>query len=309
MRLLSISFQPVFLEGWRSGQSQQTVNLPSLALRWFKSSSLHHIIIKFMINKTHIAFILLGCALCMTGCGNVPITGRSQVITINETQLMALSDTEYKKLISAAKVSSNPTANAQLDRVAKRLVAGAEALAKKHGFSVAIEKYKWEFVLLDDDAMVNAFCMPGGKVAVYTGILPVTQDDEGLAVVLSHEIAHAIAKHGNERMSQETLVKLGGSLLDLSTQTSSEETRALFGGLYGVGTTFGVLLPYSRAHESEADRIGLMILIEAGYNPKAAVAFWERMAARSAGRTAPEFLSTHPSDETRINDIKSQLPK
>lgn len=240
----------------------------------------------------------------LTGCATVPITGRNRTILLNESDLSVASAQQYTQLTSKAPLSQSVTANAMLDRVAQRLVSATRQLAKTHGFERDLDLFKWEFKLIDDPKMINAFCMPGGKVVVYTGILEVAQDDAGLAVILGHEIAHALAKHGNERMSQNKLVTMGGSILELSTQQSSEETQALVGLAYGAGTTLGVLLPYSRLHETEADKIGLMIMKNAGYPPEAAVGFWERMAKKSGGKSPPEFLSTHPSDKTRINDIK-----
>lgn len=251
----------------------------------------------------------MALCMCIAGCSGVPVTGRSRVALMNESELASLSASEYKTLVNKAKLSDSPTANAMLERVSKRLSVATESLAKTHGFSKALEGYQWEFKLIDDPKTVNAFCMPGGKVVVYTGILPIAQDDAGLAVILGHEIAHAIAQHGNERMSQKALVNMGGLVLDTTLKTSPEETRQLFGGVYGLGTTLGVLLPYSRTHETEADRIGLLIMKEAGYDPKAAIAFWQRMSAQSGGKSGPEFLSTHPSDDTRIADIKALIEK
>ncbi len=247
--------------------------------------------------------VIIG-AYALTGCANVPITGRNRTVIMNESQLASLSAAQYTSLVASANRSTSATANAMLDRVAKRLVSATAVVAKQYGFEQDLTLYQWEFTLIDDPKTVNAFCMPGGKVVVYTGILPIAKDDAGLAVILGHEIAHALAKHGNERMSQQALVNMGGSILDQTLEKSPEETRQLFGVVYGVGTTLGVLLPYSRLHESEADKIGLILLKQAGYDPVAAIGFWERMASQSNGKNPPEFLSTHPSDQTRINDIK-----
>jgi predicted Zn-dependent protease len=156
---------------------------------------------------------------------------------------------------------------------------------------------------------VNAWCMPGGKVVVYTGILPVAQDDSGLAVVIAHEIAHAIAQHGSERMSQGLLVNLGGGVLSSALEKKPEETKNLWMTVFGVGTQYGVILPYSRLHENEADHLGLIFMSMAGYNPNAAVAFWERMSKIKKGQLNLEFLSTHPTDQTRINNIKAEIPE
>ena len=266
-----------------------------------------------MRKNTAISWVFLGVLLAalvgVTGCSAVPITGRSRSVVMDEAQLASVSETEYKKLKSKAKESQDPSANAMVARVAKQMVAATESLAKDYGFSKDLAVYKWEFTLIDDPKMVNAFCLPGGKIVVYTGILPIAKDDAGLAVIVGHEIAHAIAKHGNERMSQNALVNLGGILLDKTLETSTEETKSLFGGIYGLGTTLGVLLPYSRLHETEADRIGLILMKKAGYDPKAAIGFWQRMSANSGGKAPAEFLSTHPSDATRIADIQALIDK
>ena len=170
-----------------------------------------------------------------------------------------------------------------------------------------IRNYQWEFNLLEDDKMVNAWCMPGGKVAVYTGILPLTRDDNGLAVVMGHEIAHAISKHGNERMSQGLLVQIGAGVLSEALSNNPGATSQIFMTAYGLGTSVGILLPYSRLHESEADRIGLILMAKAGYDPREAIPFWQRMN-KKRGERSPEFLSTHPAPETRIRQIESEIP-
>jgi predicted Zn-dependent protease len=179
---------------------------------------------------------------------------------------------------------------------------------KANGLGRMVANYKWEFALIEDDSVVNAFCMPGGKIGVYTGILPVTQNATGLAVVVSHEVAHAVANHSGERMSQLLLTQLGGAALSQAIQQKPSETQELLMLAYGVGANVGVLLPFSRQHESEADRIGLILMAQAGYNPEAAVPFWQRMAARGQG-APPEFLSTHPSHATRIDDLNKWMPE
>ena len=171
-----------------------------------------------------------------------------------------------------------------------------------------IKNYRWEFNLIENDKMVNAFCMPGGKVGVYTGILPITQNETGLAVVMGHEIAHAIAKHGNERVSQGLLAQLGGVALSTALSKNPGTTNQIFMAAYGVGANVGVLLPYSRLHESEADRIGLILMAKAGYDPREAVPFWQRMNEKGGPRP-PEFLSTHPAPESRIKQIQDLIPE
>ncbi len=201
---------------------------------------------------------------------------------------------------------NNDDRAAMVKRVGDRIAKATEAYLKQKGNSKRIEGYKWEFNLVNDNT-VNAWCMPGGKVVVYTGILQYTQDEDGLAVVMGHEIAHAIARHGNERMSQGLMVELGGVGLAVASQNQPQQTQALFMTAYGLGTAVGAVLPFSRLHESEADEMGLAFMAMAGYNPEKAVDFWTRMS-KSGGGAPPEFLSTHPSHETRIKKIKEYLP-
>ncbi|HEY8370086.1 MAG TPA: M48 family metallopeptidase [Thermodesulfobacteriota bacterium] len=243
-------------------------------------------------------FLVAGAAALAAGCATVPETGRSQLILLSESQEIALGLQAYQEILKGQKVSTDPAANAQVKRVGERI---ARASGKD---------YDWQFTVIDDPKQVNAFCLPGGKVAVYTGILPITKDDAGLAVVMGHEIAHATARHGAERMSQGQLaqiIALGGGVA--LGGGDPERTKAIVGAL-GAGASIGVILPFSRKQESEADRIGLRYMARAGYDPEAAIGFWERMAEASrSGSKPPEFLSTHPSDERRIAQIKAWLPE
>lgn len=237
----------------------------------------------------------------------VPITGRKQVSLIPENELVAMSLTEYQKFLSEHKPLPLTDNRAQLVKnVGIKIQNAVTKFMNDKGLSKRIDGYQWEFNTVDE-AVVNAWCMPGGKVVVYTGLLPVTQDEASLAVVMGHEIAHAIARHGNERMSQGLAVQFGGLLLSVALQDKPKETQDLFLQSYGLTSTLGIL-KYSRTHESEADKIGLVFAAMAGYDPHAAITFWERMAAQG-GPKPPEFLSTHPSDETRIKDLKDFLPE
>lgn len=240
-------------------------------------------------------------------CATAPLTGRKQLLLIPDSELNAMSFQQYSDFLSSHKLSNNKQETAMVKRVGTRIEKAVEQYFAQQGKSSRLNGYEWEFNLVEDSA-VNAWCMPGGKVVVYTGILPVTQNEAGLAVVLGHEIAHAVANHGNERMSQGLITQLGGLALSKALETKKKETQNLFLTAYGVGATVGVLLPYSRAQESEADHLGLIFMAMAGYNPNDAVTFWERMAADKSG-APPEFLSTHPSDETRIRKIKEALPE
>lgn len=253
------------------------------------------------------------CLLCLallslviSACSTVPLTGRRQLILVSEGELTAMSLESYKQVLSESTLSKDPAQVDMVRRIGGRLAAATEKYLGDNGLPT--EHYQWEFSVIQDDETVNAWCMPGGKIAVYTGLFPVSKDEGGLAVVMSHEIAHAVARHGNERMSQQLLVKFGASALSTAMKNSPEQTRDIFLGVYGAGAQAGVLLPYSRNHESEADRIGLTLMAMAGYDPRAAVPLWERMD-ESGGARPPEILSTHPAPSSRIENIKAYLPE
>jgi len=241
-------------------------------------------------------------------CSTVPITGRKQLSIIPESQINAMSFSQYDQFIAEHKLSDNQEQTAMVKRIGLNIQRAVEQYFAEKGQSAALRNYAWEFNLVED-SLINAWCMPGGKVVVYTGILPVTQTEAGLAVVMGHEIAHAIAEHGNERMSQGLITQFGGMALSKALEDKPEQTQNLFMTAFGVGAQVGVLLPYSRLHESEADHLGLIFMAMAGYDPNSAVAFWQRMADMKGGAAPPEFLSTHPSDETRIKKLKELLPE
>jgi len=250
--------------------------------------------------------VLLG--IFLIGCATVPITGRKQLNLIPQSELLAMSFDGYRQVIAESKLSKDPEKVRMIRTVGQRIAASAEAFMRDNGMESEIANYQWEFNLIDDDETVNAWCMPGGKVAFYTGILPVCQDVNGVAVVMGHEVAHAIANHGGERMSQGLVTQLGGMALDVALKEKPEQTRQLAMLAYGVGAQVGVLLPYSRTHESEADHIGLILMARAGYDPEDAVPFWERMN-QEGGARPPEFLSTHPNPETRIRQLNEWMPE
>jgi predicted Zn-dependent protease len=248
--------------------------------------------------KTSLA---LGLCAVLCGCRTVPYTHRPQLNLISAGEETQLGLTQYQKSLSQAKLSTDAEAVAMVRRVGERLAKAADK-----------PDYQWEFNLIDDPKTVNAWCMPGGKVAVYSGILPVTRDENGLAVVLGHEISHALARHGSERMSQGLIAQLGGAALSVALANRAAETQALAAQAYGAGAQVGVLLPFSRKQESEADHIGLILMAKAGYDPANAVPFWERMAAQSkggGGEGLGHYLATHPPDAQRIADIKKELPE
>jgi len=250
---------------------------------------------------------VLPCLL-VTGCAEVPITHRKSLQLLPDSQLMTMSLQEYSKVLKQSKLSEDWEKVEMVRRVGGRIAAAAEQFLKESGRGYQVEEYRWEFNLIEDDKTVNAWCMPGGKVAVYTGILPVARDETGLAVVMGHEVAHAMANHGNERMSQALLATVGEVALAVALRDRPGQTRNLFLAAFGVGAGIGILLPYSRLHESEADRIGLMLTARAGYDPREAIPFWERMNEKG-GSSAPEFLSTHPAPTSRIQDLRTYIPE
>ncbi len=239
----------------------------------------------------------LALALMLTACQSVPITGRSQLQLLSEGQEVSMGFAAFQDVLKKEKISADPRMNQMLERVGRRIAA-----------ATGRSDYRWEFKVLDNDKEINAFALPGGKVAVYTGMFPVARDDAGLAAVVGHEVAHAIARHGGERVSQQLVVEGIGAGLAMSTSDPAKAN--LYGGLLGLGATVGVLLPYSRLQESEADRLGLIYMAKAGYDPLAARDLWVRMAQASRGRARPpQFLSTHPADEARIRAIEQWLPE
>jgi predicted Zn-dependent protease len=241
-------------------------------------------------------------------CQKNAITGRRSIDLMPESEMISMSLTEYDKfLVDHKPLADTDKRTIMVRTVGTKIQHAVEKYYADKGLSSSLDGFKWTFNVVDE-ATVNAWCMPGGKVVVYTGLLPVTQDEASLAVVMGHEIAHAIARHGNERMSQGMMVQFGGTVLSTALQTKPAVTQALFGQAYGLSTNLG-MLKYSRTHESEADKMGLVFAAMGGYNPEAAVTFWERMAASSGGQAPPQILSTHPSDATRIADLKAYMPE
>lgn len=244
----------------------------------------------------------------LTACSTVPVTGRQQLNLVSSDQIMAMSADQYQKFMAEHEVITGTEDSRRVKRVGERISAAVEKYLTQQNKSGALQGYNWEFNLVKDPA-VNAWAMPGGKVVVYTGILPVARNETGLATVMGHEVAHAVARHGNERMSQALLTQLGGMALSTALSQNPSQTNDLFMAAYGIGTQVGVLLPYSRLQESEADHLGLIFMAMAGYDPRDALGFWQRMAEQSKGASPPEFLSTHPADRTRIERIRDYLPE
>ena len=235
--------------------------------------------------------------LVVVACQTVPISGRQELLLLPESNEREMGLTSYEEVLKKSKISADPALNAQVTRVGRRI---ADATGRTD--------YQWEFKVLDD-AQANAFCLPGGKVAVYTGILPLTRDDAGLAVVLGHEVSHAIARHGGERLSQEVLVKTGLAATQVALSGRDPAIVQSVTALLGAGASVGLLLPWGRSQESEADHLGLVYMARAGYHPSAARDFWVRMQGAKGGQQQPQFLSTHPSSETRIKQIEGWMPE
>jgi predicted Zn-dependent protease len=255
-----------------------------------------------------VVVVIITSSTLFLSCSTVPLTGRSQLNMIPSSEMLTMSFQQYDQFLKENKLSTNQAEVNMVKQTGAKIKQAVEKYMAANKLSDRLKGYNWEFNLVEDD-QINAWCMPGGKVVVYTGILPMTQDETGLAVVMAHEIAHAIAEHGNERMSQQLLQQVGAVGLMVAMKDEPAETQAIWLSVYGVGTTVGIMLPYSRTHESEADHLGLIFMAMAGYDPHAAPEFWKRMAASKQGGSPPEFLSTHPSDQTRINDITSWIPE
>jgi predicted Zn-dependent protease len=252
--------------------------------------------------------VLLSLAMLATvTCTKAPLTGRNQLNLIPSDQMLSMSFSQYDQFLQENKLSQDAEATAMVKRVGMRIQGAVETYFRQNGMAARLNGYAWEFNLVESD-QINAWCMPGGKVVVYEGILPVCNGEAGLAVVMGHEIAHAVAEHGNERMSQGLLAQGGAVLLSKALEEKPESTQNLWMTAFGLGAQVGVLLPFSRAQEGEADHLGLIFMAMAGYDPNTAVGFWQRMADQG-GAAPPEFLSTHPSDATRIREIKSNLPE
>jgi predicted Zn-dependent protease len=268
------------------------------------------VVIKLMIMKRTVKTILAIVILTIVyqACTVVPLTGRKQLSLVPESEMISMSLTSYSDFMKVNAVSADKNNVTLVKEVGSNISAAVIKYFADNNLSDRLSGYQWEFNLVKNDTTPNAWCMPGGKVVVYSGILPYTKDKNGLAVVISHEVAHAVARHGNERMSQELLAQYGSVALNEVIKEKPEQTKGIFNSAYGLGSQFGVMLPFSREHELEADKLGLIFMAMAGYDPQTAIAFWERMGSMG-GQKPPEFMSTHPSDATRINKIKAALPE
>ena len=254
------------------------------------------------LSQLLLAVAIAAAGFLTAGCGTVPLTGRSQLNFIPEGQEMALGLSSFDTMKKSTPISKDPAANALIQKVGQRIA----AVTGKD-----MPNAQWEFVVFDSKE-ANAFCLPGGKVGVYTGILPITKDEAGLATVIGHEVAHAVAKHGAERMSEGMVAQYGGQLLGSAMSTSDPRWQGLVNGAYGIGAKGLVILPHSRGQESEADHMGVVYMARAGYDPEASVQFWQRFAEynkQNGGSTTMSFMRTHPTDEVRIKQLQTWLPE
>lgn len=253
-------------------------------------------------------YLFITALFLISACKTVPLTGRRQVSLIPGAQMNSMAVDQYQQVLSSSKVLKGTKDANRVQRVGDRISKAVEQYLVENGHAEMVKEFSWEFNLIDED-VANAWCMPGGKVAFYTGIMDICKDERGIAVVMGHEIAHAVARHGSERMSQGLMQQAGGVALAVALKDKPQETQALYMAAYGIGSQYGAMLPFSRLHESEADKIGLYFMAMAGYDPAEAPRFWERMAAASGGGAPPEFLSTHPSHKTRIEELNKNMKK
>lgn len=250
--------------------------------------------------------LLLLTVFLFSECSKVPITGRSRVNFVSDAQVLPASFAQYEGFLKENKVSTNIEMTNQIKNVGKNISGAVDRFMRANNMTSEADSYKWEFNLIDDET-VNAWCMPGGKVVFYTGIMPICANEDGVAAVMGHEVAHAFAKHGQERMSQGQLQQIGGLAVALGTSGKSAEAQQIWNTAFGVGSNLG-MLKFSRVHEQEADRLGLVFMLMAGYDGTEAAEVWVRMSEKSGGRSQPAILSTHPTNESRINDLKTYLP-
>ena len=254
------------------------------------------------INKIIIA---IGVAILIVACATNPFTGKKTMALVPNSQLFPTSFAQYNQFLNENKVVTGTKDAQMISRVGQRIAVAAERWLNANGHHDYLKDYKWEYNLVNDET-VNAWCMPGGKIVFYTGILPIAANETGVAAIMGHEVAHALANHGQQRMSAGMLQQIGAVAGNIAIK--DEQKRNMFNQAYGVGSTVGLMLPFSRSHETEADQIGLYLMAVAGYNPDEAAELWKRMKANSGGQAPPEFLSTHPSNDTRISNLQKWAP-
>ena len=259
--------------------------------------------------KKRILFPVTCALMLLVACTTKnPFTGKNNLNFVSNEQLFPSAFQQYNQFLTQSKVVTGTAEARRVETVGIKIKNASQKYLSALGYNDYLKGYAWEYKLIEDKA-INAWCMPGGKIVVYTGLLPVAKDDAGLATVMGHEVAHALANHGAQRMSASQLQQLGAVGVAVATGGQSAEKQQMWQQYYGIGSSVGVMLPFSRNHESEADMIGLTLMALAGYNPDNALTFWERMSAKKSGGAPPEILSTHPSDATRIANIKKLIPQ
>ena len=249
---------------------------------------------------------LLTAGLIMSSCGSVALTGRKQLLLVSDQEVYQAGLTQYNEYIASSQLSSDTKNTAIVKSVGQKLAAATEQYLKANGLESELKNFAWEFNLVKDK-QVNAFCMPGGKIVVYEGLLTVAQTEAELAVVIGHEIAHAVAKHSNERMSQQIMAQYGAAILSQALSQKSTAIQQTASTVFGLGAQVGLMLPYSRKHEYEADYMGIVFMELAGYDSTSSIDFWTKMSAGSSGGS--DFLSTHPSDTKRIAELQRRIPE
>lgn len=260
---------------------------------------------KFLTTIFRLVSLILVSAV-FAGCGAVPLTGRRQLLLVSDQEVFEAGLTQYKEYVSTAVLSGNKDATSVVKSVGTKMAVAVEQYLRATGYESELANFAWEFNLVKDN-QVNAFCMPGGKIVVYEGLLSVAQTEDELAVVLGHEIAHAVAKHSNERVSQQIMVEYGTAIIGAALSNKSSAVQTVATSVFGLGAQAGLMLPYSRKHEYEADYMGVVFMELAGYDSSAAIGFWTKMAA--GGSSTSDFLSTHPSDDKRISELQRRIPE
>ncbi len=257
--------------------------------------------------NTKLKFLSVVLLILVISCAKNPFTGKSTMAFVPNSQIFPMAFQQYDQFLTENKVITGTTDAKRIENIGQKIKVAAERWLNANGNAGYLKDYAWEYTLVDDPT-VNAWCMPGGKIVFYTGILPICKDDAGIAAVMGHEVAHALANHGQQRMSAGLLQQLGQVGVAVAVGDKDPQTQAMVMQAYGIGSQVGGMLPFSRSHESEADMIGLTLMAIAGYEPSNAVSLWERMSAQSSGQAPPQILSTHPSNETRIKNLTSLVP-
>jgi len=258
--------------------------------------------------KTLNSLFFLLCITLVVSCDKNPFTGKDTLALVPNKNLLPSAFAQYDSFLKENKVIKNSADARNVEQIGIKIKDAAQKWLTANGYDSYLKDYRWEYKLVENND-INAWCLPGGKIVVYTGILPITKDNAGLATVLGHEVAHALANHGQQRMSAGIIQQLGAITVAVATSEESSATQQAAMTAYGLTTQLGGMLPFNRSHESEADKIGLTLMAIAGYNPDEAVLFWARMSAASGGKNVPEFMSTHPSDKTRIDNLKKLVPE